>query len=34
MAIRNKPCEAMVFGVDIGKNVFHVVGLDGSGAPI
>lgn len=34
MSIRNKPLDATVFGVDIGKNVFHVVGLDGSGAPI
>lgn len=34
MSIRNQPRDAAVFGVDIGKNVFHVVGLDGSGAPI
>jgi transposase len=34
MSIRMKPCAASVFGVDIGKNVFHVVGLDGSGAPL
>lgn len=34
MAIRNKPCDASVFGVDIGKNVFHVVGLDAAGKPI
>jgi transposase len=31
---RNKPRACAVFGVDIGKNLFHVVGLDGSGAPI
>jgi transposase len=29
--IRNKPRDAAVFGVDIGKNVFHVVGADASG---
>ena len=29
---RNQPRECAVFGIDIGKNVFHVVGLDGSGA--
>jgi transposase len=23
-----------VFGIDIGKNLFHVVGLDGSGTPL
>jgi len=34
MAERNRPKEAAVFGVDIGKNVFHVVGIDASGAPI
>lgn len=34
MTQRNKPCDAAVFGIDIGKNTFHVVGLDGSGAPI
>lgn len=31
MSVRNKPREAAVFGVDIGKNVFHVVGLDPAG---
>ena len=31
---RNKPRNAAVYGVDIGKNVFHVVGLDASGQPI
>lgn len=31
---RNKPCDTAVFGIDIGKNTFHVVGLDGIGAPI
>lgn len=34
MTIRNKPKQAAVFGVDIGKTLFHVVGLDFSGAPI
>ncbi|UXO86214.1 IS110 family RNA-guided transposase [Brucella intermedia] len=34
MSVRNKPREAAVFGVDIGKNVFHVVGLDPAGRPI
>lgn len=34
MTIRNKPREAAVFGVDIGKNIFHVVSLDGSGRPV
>lgn len=34
MTIRNKPKHAAVFGVDIGKTLFHVVGLDSSGAPI
>lgn len=34
MSLRNTPRDAAVFGVDIGKNVFHVVGLDGAGAPL
>ncbi len=34
MTQRNKPRDAAVFGIDIGKNAFHVVGLDGTGAPI
>lgn len=28
MMIRNKPRNAAVYGVDIGKNIFHVVGTD------
>jgi transposase len=32
--IRNKPRKCAVFGVDIGKNVFHVVGLDETGLAI
>jgi hypothetical protein len=34
MSIRNKPRDAVVYGVDIGKNVFHLVGLDTSGTQI
>lgn len=34
MSVRNKPCDAAVFGIDIGKNIFHVVGLDAQGTPI
>jgi len=26
--IRNAPRDASVYGVDLGKNIFHVVGLD------
>lgn len=32
--IRNQPKDCAVFGIDIGKNLFHVVGLDGTGTPI
>jgi len=32
--IRNAPRDAAVYGVDLGKNVFHVVGLDDRGAVI
>jgi transposase len=31
VTMRNKPRDAAVFGIDIGKNVFNVCGLDGSG---
>ncbi|MCS3765480.1 transposase [Bradyrhizobium centrosematis] len=34
MRTRNKPRPATVFGIDIGKNLFHVVGLDAAGMPI
>jgi len=34
MKMRNKPRAAAVFGIDIGKNLFHVVGLDATGEPI
>lgn len=33
-AIRNKPRGAAVYGVDIGKNVFHLVGTDAAGKPV
>ena len=29
--IRTKPCGAAVYGIDLGKNIFHVVGTDDSG---
>jgi len=32
--IRNKPRDADVYGVDIGKNIFHIVGVNAAGAPI
>ena len=32
--IRNAPTEAAVFGVDLRKNLFHVVGLDDRGGVI
>ena len=32
--IRNAPREAAVYGVDLGKNIFHVVGLDDHGAVV
>jgi transposase len=32
--IRNTPRDAAVYGVDLGKNVFHVVGLDAHGAVV
>jgi transposase len=34
MTLRNKPRDAAVYGIDIGKTVFHVVGLDPDGKPI
>lgn len=34
MKQRNLPKPAHVFGIDIGKNLFHVVGVDLSGQPI
>ncbi len=34
MAIRNKPRDAAVFGIDLGKNLFHVCGLDAAGIPV
>ncbi|MEO0625318.1 MAG: hypothetical protein AAFV49_19195 [Pseudomonadota bacterium] len=32
--VRNTPRDCAVFGIDIGKTVFHVVGLSGTGAPV
>lgn len=32
--MRNKSLGASVYGIDLGKNTFHVVGLDASGHPI
>ncbi len=32
--IRNAPKDAAVYGVDLGKNLFHVVGLDARGAVV
>ena len=29
--IRNKPRGATVYGIDLGKNLFHVVGTDPAG---
>ncbi|RUX22574.1 IS110 family transposase [Mesorhizobium sp. M7A.F.Ca.US.011.01.1.1] len=34
MSPRNAPRPAAVYGVDIGKNIFHVVGLDSDGEPV
>jgi transposase len=32
--MRNQPRGAATYGIDIGKNVFHVVGLDQQGRPV
>lgn len=29
--IRAKPCGATVYGIDLGKNIFHIVGTDDAG---
>jgi transposase len=34
MSPRNSPRPAAVYGFDIGKNIFHVVGLDSGRQPI
>ena len=34
MAHRNLPRPAAVYGIDIGKNVFHVVGLSADGTGV
>lgn len=31
---RIQPCKCTVFGIEIGKTVFHLVGLDETGAPV
>ena len=30
----NVPRSAAVYGIDIGKNIFHVVGLGSDGVPV
>ena len=32
--MRNKPRNADIYGVDIGKNIFHIVGVNADGMPI
>lgn len=32
--MRNQPCGAVVYGIDLGKTSFHVVGLDTAGFPV
>lgn len=34
MPQRNVPRSAAVYGIDIGKNIFHVVGLGSDGVPV
>jgi transposase len=34
MPPRNMPRPAAVYGIDIGKNIFHVVGLGSDGVPV
>ena len=34
MAHRNQPRTTTVYGIDIVKNIFYVVGLDGDGTPV
>jgi len=34
MPKRNVPRPAAVYGIDIGKNIFHVVGLGSDGVPV
>lgn len=29
--MRTRPCNAAIYGIDLGKNTFHVVGTDTSG---
>ena len=32
--MRNQPLGAVVYGIDLGKTTFHVVGIDVTGRPI
>lgn len=32
--MRNKPVGAATYGIDLGKNTFHIVGIDASGCPV
>ena len=32
--MRNQPLGAVVYGIDLGKTTFHVVGVDVTGRPI
>lgn len=34
MPQRNVPRPAAVYGIDIGENIFHVVGLGSDGVPV
>src|SRR5262245_57633820 len=34
VVMRNRPRNAAVYGIDIGKNIFHVVGINIDGLPI
>lgn len=34
MTMRNRPRNAPVYGIDLGKNLFHVVGIDEVGKPV
>jgi transposase len=34
MIVRNKPMGAAIYGIDLGTNTFHVIGVDAAGKPI
>jgi hypothetical protein len=34
MILRNKPMGATIYGIDLGKNTFHIVGVDSAGRPM